>query len=327
MPAMYICRHFCLKNNRLKKELKYQIILHFIVLIWGLTGILGDYIKLPTFSDFGFEINQATISFKIVFFRTLIAACSLFLIGFFIKSKVKLNMKQILVLLGVGCIIGLHWFSFFYAIKVSTVSIGVVCMTLSTLFTSFLEPLIFKRKVRFSEIIISVVIIIGITIIFGFEFKYALGITFGIISACFASLFTVLNGVFIKTIPSFKITKFEMLGAAVFTGICLFFFNEWHWTLFDISGENAYYLIILALVCTTFAFMVSVWVMKHVTPFTVSVSINMEPIYTVLVALALNPLKEKMSAGFYIGGGLILLAIFVNAYLKKIQRKKVSGFN
>jgi drug/metabolite transporter (DMT)-like permease len=113
-----------------------------------------------------------------------------------------------------------------------------------------------------------------------------------------------------------------LLGASAFTGICLWFFDEWHWSLFDISSSNAFYLVFLALICTTFAFMVSVWVMKHVTPFTVSVSINMEPIYTILVALALNPFKEKMSTGFYIGGSLILMAIFTNAYLKKIARRK-----
>jgi drug/metabolite transporter (DMT)-like permease len=306
----------------LKSNLKYQLILHFIVLIWGLTGILGDYIKLDVYSPKSFEIDQASISLKIVFFRTLIASASLFLIGLFIKRRVTLTASQITMLLGVGAIIGLHWFAFFFAIKVSTVSIGVVCMTLSTLFTSILEPVVFGRRVSFSEIVISLVIITGIALIFGFEFKYALGITFGIISAFFASLFTVLNGRFIKTIPSFKITKFEMLGASIFTGIGLWFFDEWHWSLFDISNSNAFYLVFLALVCTTFAFMVSVWVMKHVTPFTVSVSINMEPIYTILVALALNPFKEKMSVGFYIGGSLILMAIFTNAYLKKIARRK-----
>lgn len=306
----------------MKSNLKYQFILHFIVLIWGLTGILGDHINLGVDKSLGHELDQANISFKIVFFRTLIAFISLFIIGLFIKRKVTLTLKQILMLIGVGCIIGLHWFSFFYAIKVSTVSIGVVCMTLSTLFTSFLEPLIFGRKISFYEIVISLIIIAGITIIFGFEFEYALGIIFGIISAFFASLFTVLNGKFIKSIPSFKITKFEMLGAALFTGAGLYFFGEWQWSLFNVSSENATYLLILALVCTTFAFMVSVWVMKYVTPFTVSISINMEPIYTIIVALALNPLKEKMTLGFYLGGGLIILAIFTNAYLKKMARKK-----
>lgn len=307
----------------MKSNIKYQLILQLIVLIWGLTGILGDRINIFSEQDLGFHLNQANDAFKIVFFRTGIAALSLFLITLFIKTKVKLSLKQILILMGVGGIIGLHWFSFFYAIKISTVSIGVVCMTLSTLFTSFLEPLIFGRKVSAYEIIISFVIIVGIIIIFGFEFQYALGIIFGIISAFFASLFTVLNGRFIKSIPSLKITKFEILGAFLFSGLALFFFDEWQWSLFKLSSVNWTYLSILALVCTTFAFMVSVWVMKHVTPFTVSISINLEPIYTIIVALALNPLGEKMSQGFYIGGTLILLAIFSNAYLKKIERKKL----
>ena len=323
MLANYICEHFYLILTNLRNDIKYQLVLHLIVLIWGMTGILGDYIDLDVRTSVNEKVDQANISFKIVFFRTLIASISLFLIGLFLKNKMVLKPRQILILLGVGIIIGLHWFSFFYAIKISTVSIGVVCMTLSTLFTSFLEPLIFGRRISFYEIVISLVIIVGITIIFGFEFKYAMGIIFGIISAFFASLFTVLNGRFIKSIPSFKITKYEMLGAAIFTGVALLFFDEWHWSLFDVSTKNTIYLAILALVCTTFAFMVSVWVMKHVTPFTVSVSINMEPIYTIIVALALNPMKEKMTQGFYIGGSLILLAIFANAYLKKIARKKL----
>lgn len=305
----------------MKSNLKHQVFLHLIVLIWGVTGILGDYIDLPISQIVSKEIQEAIISFKIVFFRTGIAALSLILIGIFLKKTKVLSKKEILILLGVGAIICLHWFAFFYAIRISTVSIAVVCMTLSTLFTSFLEPIFFGRKIQLNEIIISTVIILGIIIIFGFEFEYYWGIIFGILSAFFASLFTVINGVLIKSIPSFKITKFEMLGAFVVSSIGLLFFNEINDELFSISKENYFYLIILAIVCTTFAFMASVWVMKFVTPFTVSVSINMEPIYTIIIAVMLNPFKEKMSLGFYIGGAIILIAIFTNAYLKKSSRK------
>ncbi len=304
----------------MKGTLKYQIILHFIVIIWGVTGILGDYIDLESSGNNSFEISQAIVSFKIVFYRTGIATLSLFLLEFFLKKTRILSLKEMTTLFGVGVIISLHWFSFFYAIKVSTVSIGVVCMTMSTLFTSFLEPLFFKRKVRPSEILISLVIIIGIVIIFGFEFQYYLGIFFGLLAAFFAALFTVINGQLIKTIPSFKITKFELLGAFFTASLALLIFDEWRIELFQMTNENWLYLIILALVCTTFAFMVSVWVMKYVTPFTVSVSVNMEPIYTIIIAVLLNPFKEKMSFGFYLGGTIILIAIFTNAYLKKVKR-------
>ena len=305
----------------MKGSLKYQLILHLIVVIWGLTGILGDYIDLGAFHQNSFEINEAVVSLKIVFYRTGIATLSLIIIGFFLKSTRRLTSKEIILLLGIGVMIGIHWFSFFYAIRVSTVSIGVVCMTMSTLFTSFLEPIFFKRRLNVSEILISVVIIIGIVIIFGFEFQYSLGITFGLIAAFFASLFTVLNGKLIQTIPSFKITKFELLGAFLFVAFALLIFDEWQVELFQISSVNWLYLLVLALVCTTFAFMVSVWVMKFVTPFTVSISVNMEPIYTIIVAVLLNPLKEKMTFGFYLGGAIILIAIFTNAYLKKRAKR------
>jgi len=305
----------------MKGNLKYQIILQIIVVIWGMTGILGDNIKIDSSGTHQFLAHEAIVSLKIVFYRTGIAVLSLFLIGFFLKKTRTLSVNELLILLGVGICIGLHWFAFFYAIKISTVSIGVVCMTMSTLFTSFLEPIFFKRKVRFSEIVISIVIIIGIVIIFGFEFKYYLGIIFGLLAAFFASLFTVINGRLIQTIPSFKITKYELLGAFLCVSVGLLLFDQWQLELFQISNQNWLYLSILALVCTTFAFMVSVWVMKFVTPFTVSVSINMEPIYTIVIAVLLNPLKEKMTFGFYLGGAIILIAIFTNAYLKKQVRK------
>jgi drug/metabolite transporter (DMT)-like permease len=304
------------------KDLKYQFILHLIVLVWGITGILGDYIDLPSINS-GFLQSNLGISSKIVFFRTGIALATLLLIGLFIKKGKTLTNKQILKLTLIGGIVGLHWVTFFYAIKISTISIGVVCMSMSTLFTSFLEPIIFKRKLAISEIVISFFILAGILIIFGFEFKYKLGILSGLISAFLAALFTVLNGKLIKDTSSFKITKFEMLGACLVALIVAYFSGEVGNQLFTMTTTDLTMLLILGIICTTVAFMVSVWVMKFVSPFTVSISINMEPIYTIIIAIILVPEKEKMSLGFYIGGLIIIGSIFTNAYLKKRKRQKL----
>ena len=282
---------------------KHQLILHIIVLIWGLTGILGDYINLS--------------SSKIVFFRTLIAFVSLIFIGLFIKQSKKLTLNQILKISGVGIIVGLHWFTFFYSIKVSTISIGVVCMSLTTLFVALIEPIIFKRKISKSEIFISIFILVGIIIIFGFEFKYVEGILFGVFSALMAAIFSVFNGELIKTVSSFSITKYEMLGAVMVSSLIMLFSNEFDSSLFVMSNNDLILLLFLGLVCTTVAFMISVWVMKFLGAFTVSVSINMEPIYTIIIAVLLAPEKEKMTYGFYIGGAVIIGAIFTNAYLKR----------
>lgn len=287
----------------MSKTIKYQLVLHLIVLIWGLTGILGDIITLN--------------AIKIVFFRTLIAYCSLEIFGLFIKRQQKLSKQQIVTLIGVGIIVGLHWITFFYAIKISTISIGVVCMSMSTLFTSLLEPIFFKRKLSLSEIIISLFILLGIVLIFGFESQYKLGILVGLTSAFLAALFTVLNGKLIHHIPSYKITKFEMFGALIVAFIFLYFSNGVTFELFNLNTLDLSLLLFLGIICTSLAFLISVWVMNHLTPFTVSLSVNMEPIYTIIIAIILFPSQEKMSLGFYIGGSIIILSILTNAIIKK----------
>ncbi len=285
---------------------KHQLILHIIVLVWGLTGILGDHINLT--------------SSKIVFYRTVIALISLVFIGLFIKQTKKLNFNQILRITGVGVIVGLHWFTFFYSIKVSTVSIGVVCMSLTTLFVALIEPILFKRKISTTEIFISIFILVGIIIIFGFEFKYVEGILVGMFSALMAATFSVINGRLIKTTSSFSITKYEMLGATLVSVLIMYFCGEINSNLIEVSLEDSILLLFLGLFCTTAAFMISVWVMKFLSPFTVSVSVNMEPIYTIIIAVLLAPEKEKMTLGFYLGGAVIIGAIFTNAYLKRKRK-------
>lgn len=275
------------------------------MLIWGFTGILGGLISL--------EANEIT------FFRTGIAFFTLFALWFFIKGK-KLSLKQISWLLITGVVVGLHWITFFYAIKISTISIAVVCMSASTLFTSFLEPMLFKRRYYFSELILSIAVGIGVTIIFGFESQYTWGIIIGLISAFFSALFNVLNGLFVKTMPSHQITMWEMLGGFITAAFFLLFTGKFQPELFDVSSTDWVYLTILATVCTSFAFITAVWVMKFVTPFTVSISVNMEPVYTILIALFIDYLNgtnnEKMSDGFYLGGLIIIAAILIHAWLK-----------
>ena len=279
----------------------------------GFTGILGKEIDL--------DAN------KIVFFRTAIAFISLILLGIFLKKTAKLSRRQLGYVLATGIIVGLHWFTFFQSIKMSTVSVAVVCMSSSTLFTALIEPLIFKRKLLFSEIVLSVFIVIGIGCIIGFEFEYILGIFVGLTSALLASLFNVLNGKFIQTMPAFQITKYEMLGGFLTMTLILTFSGQINLGLFQVQLDDFIYLLILGLICTTAAFLVSVWLMKFLSPFTVSMGINMEPIYAIIIALILDYWRgvntEQMSVGFYIGTLLIIGSIFLNAYVKKKQLKAV----
>jgi drug/metabolite transporter (DMT)-like permease len=194
-------------------------------------------------------------------------------------------------------------------------------MSSATLFTAILEPLIFKRRLLVSEFILSGAIVAGIAVIIGFEPGYVPGILVGLTSAFLASLFNVLNGKHIRTMPSFQITKYEMLGGFITLALILGVTGDLNTETFNISKSDWIYLLILGLVCTTAAFLVSVWLMKFLSPFTVSMGINMEPIYAIMIALLLDFYRgddgEKMTFGFYIGTIIIIGSIFFNAYLKK----------
>ena len=292
--------------------LKHYILLNLTVFVWGFTGVLGK------------EIDMGAV--EIVFFRTGIAFISLILIGFFYRKKTRIRPKQMAVLIGTGIIVGIHWFTFFESIKLSTVSVGVVCMSISTLFTAILEPLILKRKWLLSEFVLSIIIALGIVLIVGFEPQYILGITVGLISAFLAALFGVLNSKHIRTMPSLQITKYEMLGGFITMAIIIWFSSGFNKELITVSQTDWILLLVLGLICTTAAFLISVWLMKFLTPFTVSMGINMEPIYAILIALILDYLRgessEKMSIGFYVGTSIIIGAIFINGYLKKKKSRK-----
>ena len=291
-------------------NLKYYLILHLIVLCWGLTGIFGDEISLT--------------SGQLVFSRTLLASIVLIPILIFKKNLKPMNFKSVIKVFLVGMIVAIHWFLFFESIKVSTLSIGVICMSTTTLFIAFIEPLILKRKLAIYEILIGVVILVGISVIFGFESEYSYGIFLGLISAFCAATFSVLNGKLIQKHAALKITTIEMIAAASFTGVILMLKDEFNHQFLDLTTNEYIAVIVLGVICTAAAFVASVWLMKYLSPFSVSVAINLEPIYTIIIAFIFIQGTEPMGPGFYVGSVIILLAVFSNSIIKKKlnQRKK-----
>lgn len=286
--------------------LSQQIRLHLIVLIFGFTGILGKLIELP--------------SELIVLYRTAIACLALGFLLVFGKSMVKTEGRLKLKWFFTGFIVGLHWFFFFESIKQSNVSVALVALSSTALFTSVLEPLITKRKMKLYEILFSVLIICGMVVILRFEFQYIKGISFGLISAFLASLFTVLNSKFVVKQSSVNISFYELLGGACFMLALITIISSDTLVIFP-SISDTIYLMILAIVATALAFVVSISVMRKLSPFTVSLTINLEPLYGIILAVLIFGQEELMSIGFYTGFILILSTILANAVLKKRERK------
>ena len=276
--------------------------LHLIVFLWGFTAILGKLIHA-----------DASI---LVFYRMFFAALFLFIfIRFFKKESLKISKKLFLQLSVIGGFMAFHWLCFFYSIKVSNVSIALSCLSLSTLFASVLEPLIFKRKIDVSEVIMGVVILICMGLIFKTEFQYKEGIFYGILTALFGTIFSVFNGKIFGKTSSGNIIFYEIFsGCAILT--VLYLFTGQLFQLHEISTRDLTLVLILASFFTAYPMLESVNLMKYISPFTLILTVNLEPVYGIILAFFIFGESEQMSPIFYGASVVMISAIIVNGVLK-----------
>ena len=286
---------------------KSYLHLHLIVFIWGFTAVLGRLISLD--------------ALPLVWFRMLFAVLFIF---FYIRIKkipIKLPKRTILKFLVAGLIIALHWFTFFRAIKVSNVSITLACLSTGAFFSSLIEPIFFKKKIIWYEIFFGLIVVFGLSILFHVEGKYREGIILALTSAFLSASFAVINSKFIKDNNATVISFYELSGGVLFFSIFLLFSNSFNANFFQLTTSDFVYLMILSSVCTAYAFIASTAVMKFLSPYTVMLTINLEPIYGIILAVLVFKDKEQMSYEFYIGALIILITVLLNGILK--SRAKV----
>ncbi|UII20081.1 DMT family transporter [Fulvivirga ligni] len=286
--------------------------LHFIVLIWGFTAILGLLISIN--------------SVEIVFYRTFLAAVAMGVLLLIRKRNFKLGTKEVLKIFGTGFIIAAHWILFFAAARVSTASVCLAGIATCSLWTSFIEPLFNSRKIKIFEVVLGLIVIAGLYVIFRFQFNHALGLFMAIMSALLAAIFSVINGKLTRNHSQYMITFYEMLGACIGTVLLLPFYKYYFLKGADLQlvpqGMDWIYLIILSLICTVYAFSVSVELMKRISAFVVNLTINLEPVYGIVLAVLIFGEKEKMDPGFYFGTGIILLAVLIYPLVNKYYKRK-----
>ena len=279
---------------------------HFIVFIFGFTAILGSLISISSLS--------------LVWYRMLIAVICLLIILPLLKKKLIIPKSLFFKLLFCGILISLHWVFFFKAIKASNVSITLSILSLGAFMTSFLEPLFYKKKIIFYEVFLGLLVVLGTAIIFKTQFKYIEGIIYSLISVIFSVLFTLINGKLVGQASSYTISLYELLGGFITLSFILILSNDFNTELFVLKNNDFLWLLILGTICTAYAFVVSVDVMKHLSPYSLMLSINMEPIYGILLASLFLNESKNMSYQFYIGFSFIFLAVILNGILKIRQK-------
>ena len=276
--------------------------LHLIVFIWGFTAILGRLISLD--------------ALPLVWYRMLFAVGFIFIYIKYKKIPLKIPRRILLKFLVAGLVIALHWFTFFRAIKVSNVSITLACLSTGAFFTSLIEPIFFGKKIVWYEIFFGLIVVFGLSIIFNVEGRYIEGILLALTSAFLSASFAVINSKFVKDYDPTVISYYELAGGVLFFSVFLLFTNSFNAEFFKLSVNDIIYLMILSSVCTAYAFIASTAVMKFLSPYTVMLTINLEPIYGIILAVLIFEDKEQMSPQFYLGAVIILVTVILNGIIK-----------
>ena len=297
------------------RKFQYYILLHVIIFMWGFTGILGKLIGID--------------ALYIVWYRILIAFSSLAIGLYLLKMPMRItDRKFMLKTLGVGIIVATHWITFYTSIQLSTASLGILCLSTTTLHVTWLEPLVFKKRFSWVEFLFSCLVIFGIWFVSdSFSAKEINALIIGLLAALLAAFFSVFNAKLAEDVPSSSITLHEMGIGLVFMTIVLASRGMLNGTMFQMTYSDAAWLLFLGILCTSFAFLATIEVMKKLGAFTVSLSINLEPVYTILLAIPILHEDELLNGDFYLGSAMIISVVIANAIYKSwvragIERRK-----
>lgn len=289
---------------------KYHLLMHVIIIIWGFTGILGKLILLSP---------DVLVWYRLIFaFLGLVILLPLF------KVPYKLARKQdIWKLIIVGIITALHWVTFYKAISLSTASLAVLCLSTTTLHVSWLDPIIMKRKFSWTEGLFGLLVIYGIYFVSSdFKPEEYEALAYGLVSALLAAIFSVSNAKLVQTIPSAQISLYEMFIGVVFLTVFLFFNGNISSEALTMTTSDFWWLIVLGIICTSFPFMLMIDVVKQLGAFTASLTINLEPVYTMVLAIVILQENQELSYNFYFGALMIILVVVANTIVKSKMRKK-----
>ncbi len=316
LPGIPLCLHF---GITMKKAL---IQLHLAVLLWGFTGVLGRAISL-----------DAPV---LVWYRMLFTA--LFMAGIltYRKQWTRVSRRDMIQLLMVGCLMGLHWVAFYGAIKFANATIALVCLSTASVFTSLLDPFVNKGKFDYKEILLGILALLGVYCIYQFQVMYGLGILFGVIAAILSSVFTVLNKRVAHKYPARTMVFYEMMTGWVFISLLLplqfIYFPATRFLPHTTNMFGAFWhqndwlwLVILSLCCTVWSQSLALTALKKLSSFTVTLSVNLEPVYGMALAFLIYDENKELGAGFFTGVGLILLSVVLQMF-RMLKPRLSPGF-
>lgn len=287
----------------MQEKSKNYLLLHFIVFIWGWTAILGKVITLN--------------AYKLVWLRIPIAMTGILAFLLLTRKPIATTRENAWKYLATGLIVALHWICFYGAIKESNVSVTLACFSTGSLFTALIEPIFLKRKILLYEIVFGIMVVAALSLIFGVETQYKYGIILGVLAALTSSIFGVINGYMVQRGHNGTIISlYEMLGGFIGMTIFVLIVKPWEGPWLAMSGSDLFYMLILGIAATTVPFLISLYILKTVSPYTVSLTLNLETVYGIIFAYFIFHEEQQLTGYFYIGATIILSTVFLNAWMK-----------
>ena len=246
--------------------------LHFIVLLFGFTAVLGKLISLP--------------SVEMVFYRTLLAAMGMGVLMILFRKSFTVSKNDLIIILLTSMIVAVHWITFFVSGKISNPSTSLVGFATCSFWAAIFEPLAKGKKIQFLEIGLGIMVLIGLCIILAFDFRYPLGLFLGVISGLTAAWFTVINSKIVNRVSTYTITFYEMIGACAF----IVLFMPIYKATWAAKGElnlipttlDWFYLALLAWACSVYAYSVAIELTKKLSVFFIQLALNLEPVYGII---------------------------------------------
>lgn len=294
------------------QKYRYHLWLHLIILMWGFTGILGKLIHLD--------------AIIIVWYRVIIAATFLALYFLWKGKSFSFPKKHAWKVILVGIMVAGHWMSFYFSIQLSTASLGILCLSTTTLHVTWLEPLVMKRKFSWLEFLFGICVIFGIYFVASdFSAQERNALYFGLFSALMAAFFSVFNGRIAQDVESAHITLYELITGIIFISIVLWSTGKLTVPMLKMTISDGLWLLFLGVICTSFAFLMTIEIVKKLGAFTVSLSINLEPVYTIILAIFILKEHKLLNLNFYIGSMVIILVVIANGIYKNWLNKKLQS--
>jgi drug/metabolite transporter (DMT)-like permease len=309
-PELFSCDQFSWTSGRCLTFTAMRVAfikLHIAVLLAGFTAILGKLISL----------NEAAL----VWWRLLLATAALLLLFAVLKKTVRLQGKTAFQLLGIGALVGIHWLLFFGSVKYGNVSIALVCFSASGFFSALLEPLVTGKKWKLVELLLGLICMSGIYIIFHFDTQYKTGIILGVGAAALSAMFSILNKQMVNAkVDGLQMTFWEMAGAFITLSLVMPFYITMRGDAMLPIGLDWVWLLMLALVCTVWAFFLQLQALQYISAVTLNLTYNLEPVYGIILAFVVFGENKYLGNEFFIG--LLLIAAAVAVQMVRVKKGK-----